>query len=293
MTIISEVWQDCIRKILNRPARVLVLGEGTSGKTSFVTYLTREAVKAGIETAVLDMDVGQSNIGPPTTIGLGFAPKEINSLADIKPKCIYFIGNTSPVGKEREFALGLKEILPKGKDAELLIVESVAFFNDRSFRDKMLALEIEIIQPYYIVVLKVGGNYEENSLSGEGRVFSLPGVVKKSKRNPTHRKKFRVESWKRYLAAGKLYQFPKESIPKPKTSLLGSVAGITDQKGSHLAAGVVCDTDERRVSIFAPDIKGIKNDNLRVILGEVNVESKVLSFIKEVLIGAAQPKEAS
>ncbi|MEO0102671.1 MAG: Clp1/GlmU family protein [candidate division WOR-3 bacterium] len=292
----QEIWQDCISKIVNNPSRVLVIGESTTGKTSFVTYLAQMGCKKGIKTAVLDMDVGQSNIGPPTTIGWGFAPQNMNSLFDIKPEQIYFIGNTSPLGKEREFATGIKKILPKAKEAKLLIVESVAFFKDRDFRDKMLALEIEIIKPDYIVVLKLGAPYKENLLSEGGKVFSLPGVIKKSKRNLLHRKKFRIESWWRYLKEGKVYHFPNSFQEKTiggglansseeaiscSSFLIGSVVGITDSKGYHLAAGVIFDTDKENISVFAPSVRATERDNLSFIKGEVKVEGRVLTLIKE------------
>lgn len=293
---IQEIWQNCINKIVNAPSRVLVIGESTTGKTSFVTNLAQMGCEKGIKTAVLDMDVGQSNIGPPTTIGLGFARKDMNSLFDIKPEQIYFIGSTSPLGKEREFATGLKKILPKAKEAKLLIVESVAFFKDRDFRDKMLALEIEIIRPDYIVVLKLGAPYKENLLPEGGKVFSLPGVMKKNKRNLLHRKKFRIESWWRYLQGGKVYHFSTSSQEKitdgglfnssreainRSSFLIGSVVGITNSKGCHLAAGIIFDTDKENLSVFAPRVKAIERDNLSFITGEVKVERRVLTLIKE------------
>ncbi len=278
---IHEAWQSCIGRILKEPASVLVIGEGTSGKTSFVSLLAKEGFKSGVETAVLDMDVGQSNIGPPTTIGLGFVKNEINALSEIKPKYIYFIGNTSPLGKEKEFASGLKEITSRVRTAELLIVESVALLNDRDFRSRMLALEMEILSPKYVVVLKFGADYEENSLPGGGRIFSLPGVVKKGKRNLVLRKKFRAESWIRYLKGGERYYFNKED-PKIRTPRIGVPVGITNGK-THLGAGVIFEEREEVFSVFGPKMRTKKGGDLDVIIGEVKVEPKVLNFIKEYL----------
>ncbi|MEO0126002.1 MAG: Clp1/GlmU family protein [candidate division WOR-3 bacterium] len=284
---IQEAWQDCVEKILAQPSRILVIGETTTGKTSFVTSLAQTGYKKGIETAVLDMDVGQSNIGPPTTIGLGFVREEINSLSEIKPEKIYFIGNTSPLGKEREFARGLKEILPIARKAGLLVVESVAFFKDQGFRDKMLALEIEIIKPDHIVVLKVGVPYQENSLADGGKVFSLPGMIKKSKRNLLQRKRFRIESWQRYLKEGKVYNLSqKRFLTNPgrvikHSPFIGQAVGLTDMQGSHLAAGVVFEKNEDNLLVFAPPVKGMGEDNLNFIFGEIKVEGGVLNFIKE------------
>lgn len=48
--------------------RVLVLGAADSGKTSLVEALARTECRAGKPVCVIDSDVGQSHIGPPTTV---------------------------------------------------------------------------------------------------------------------------------------------------------------------------------------------------------------------------------
>src|SRR5918999_822328 len=52
-------------------AVTMVIGEGDTGKTTLVTALANALVERGFRVAVLDADLGQSEIGPPTTIGLG------------------------------------------------------------------------------------------------------------------------------------------------------------------------------------------------------------------------------
>src|SRR3989442_7161458 len=56
-------------------ARVtLILGTSDTGKTSLTARLAGALAARGERVAVVDADVGQSEIGPPTTVGLGHVP---------------------------------------------------------------------------------------------------------------------------------------------------------------------------------------------------------------------------
>ena len=53
-----------------RRARVtMVVGASDTGKTTLTAYLAGALAARGETVAVVDADVGQSEIGPPTTVG--------------------------------------------------------------------------------------------------------------------------------------------------------------------------------------------------------------------------------
>src|SRR2546422_11318686 len=63
-------------------ARVtLILGTSDTGKTSLAARLAGALAARGDRVAVVDADVGQSGIGPPTTHGLGRGTGELARLA--------------------------------------------------------------------------------------------------------------------------------------------------------------------------------------------------------------------
>lgn len=79
-----------------RPATALVLGAVDSGKTSFCTYLTNKVLSEKRKVAVLDGDVGQSDIGPPSTVAYAFVTRPITDLFSLRARNALFIGETSP-----------------------------------------------------------------------------------------------------------------------------------------------------------------------------------------------------
>ena len=70
---------------------MLVIGETDTGKTHFTTYLASALLSRGDAVAVVDADLGQSDIGPPTTVGLGRVRLPVERLADAEVVGLYFV----------------------------------------------------------------------------------------------------------------------------------------------------------------------------------------------------------
>ena len=88
-----------------RAARVvMVVGATDTGKTSLVTQLADALLRDGRSVAVVDADLGQSEIGPPTTVGLGVLRALPARLRDAEVRGLAFVGATSPVGHLRATA---------------------------------------------------------------------------------------------------------------------------------------------------------------------------------------------
>ena len=86
-------------------ARVtIVLGTSDTGKTTLVARLAAAFAARGERVAVVDADVGQSEIGPPTTVGLGAVHGHIDRLGEAEILALEFVGDTSPVRYIRETA---------------------------------------------------------------------------------------------------------------------------------------------------------------------------------------------
>ena len=108
---------DKVKKIQKRPATIMVIGGIDSGKTSFCTYLTNRLVSNEFRVAVLDEDLGQSDIGPPCTVAYAYVKSPVTDMFNLQEQNAVFIGTTSPseaLTQTLEAAVTLKsEILSK------------------------------------------------------------------------------------------------------------------------------------------------------------------------------------
>lgn len=96
---IPHSWDTAYEKLAalqSKPATALVLGAADSGKTSFCTYLVNKLLNKACKIAILDGDLGQSDIGPPCTVAYAFISKPITDLFNLELENAFFVGVTSP-----------------------------------------------------------------------------------------------------------------------------------------------------------------------------------------------------
>jgi polynucleotide 5'-hydroxyl-kinase GRC3/NOL9 len=103
-----------------KPVVAIVVGTVDSGKTSFCTYLTNKLLQEKQKVAILDGDLGQSDIGPPCTVAYTCLTKPVTDLFNLEAKNAFFIGATSPSTAINKVIEGLtslkKEILDDNPD---------------------------------------------------------------------------------------------------------------------------------------------------------------------------------
>jgi len=95
---IPSSWLQAFEELLNsqvRPFTAMVIGTIDSGKTSLCTFLINKLLEEGQKVAILDGDLGQSDIGPPCTVSYAFVTKPVTDLFNLHAKNAFFVGFTS------------------------------------------------------------------------------------------------------------------------------------------------------------------------------------------------------
>jgi polynucleotide 5'-hydroxyl-kinase GRC3/NOL9 len=129
-TTIPQSWvtaYETLREIQKKPTVALVVGGVDSGKTSFCTYLINRLVGEKRRVAVLDEDLGQSDVGPPCTVAYAYVAKPVTDLFNLKPANAFFVGSNSPskaVDRTIEGATFLKAEILAEATADFLIVNT-------------------------------------------------------------------------------------------------------------------------------------------------------------------------
>jgi polynucleotide 5'-hydroxyl-kinase GRC3/NOL9 len=111
----TSIWKEIIQKIFCEKVfsrTILIVGNTDTGKSSLAVYITNEALKNGFTACyMIDADIGQGDIAPPTAIGGAVITKKITDLRDVNAQFFEFVGSTSPVGFERIVINAIKNIL--------------------------------------------------------------------------------------------------------------------------------------------------------------------------------------
>jgi polynucleotide 5'-hydroxyl-kinase GRC3/NOL9 len=192
-----------------REARiVLVLGETDTGKTSLVTYLAGALLDSGRSVAVVDADLGQSEIGPPTTVGVGRLRGRVERLADAEVEGLFFVGTTSPPGRLVETVLGTRRMrdraLQLGVDCVLVDTSGLVV---GEFGRRLKQAKIDLVSPDLVLCLQRDGECEPilRAYAGARRPsimrMAAPSVARR--RSPDERRQHRERAFQTHFAGAR------------------------------------------------------------------------------------------
>ena len=141
---------------LPRGATVVLLGAADSGKTTWVRDAVLALTGAGRSVAVVDSDLGQSEIGPPGTIGAALAlpGAEFRSLRDLPLMAGYFIGAVSPARLALEVCVGTVQTARAAKKSrpDLVLVDTDGYVQGNPARQFKRRL-CELLLPQVVLAL--------------------------------------------------------------------------------------------------------------------------------------------
>lgn len=62
-------WVEVLEILSRERGIALILGDPDTGKSTFANFLIFNLCQGGLKVALVDADIGQSFLGPPSTIG--------------------------------------------------------------------------------------------------------------------------------------------------------------------------------------------------------------------------------
>ena len=198
---IPDSWDELVEQLSKKGARiVLILGQTDTGKTFFSSYLANRLLTQGLKAGILDCDTGQSDIGPPGTIGLAVLPGQIIFPGEVEPTALYFTGSNSPAFHFMPSLVGLKRLVDRGLTlADILIIDTPGWVHGEKAR-ALHRSEIEMLNPDVIILLQRNDELEHlvKNYSPE-KVVRIAVTKGPSPRNHEERKGLRETMYKKYL----------------------------------------------------------------------------------------------
>jgi polynucleotide 5'-hydroxyl-kinase GRC3/NOL9 len=208
MPDIPKEWEEVAQQVLPRADRIILVGATDTGKSTLATYLANQAVRRGYKTAVVDADVGQSDVGPPATVGMGILAGEVASLTEIPLADFYFVGSLSPRGRLTEMVVGTKKMVEKARElgAERVIVDTTGLVQGNLGRT-LKHHKVDLIRPAAIVALQRRGELEALLRVWEAlgyRVWRLSAIPEEYRRSAEVRAAFRQKRWQEFFGGARL-----------------------------------------------------------------------------------------
>ncbi|HJT38395.1 MAG TPA: Clp1/GlmU family protein [Actinomycetota bacterium] len=275
-----DLYDSVVARTVERRGTTVALGGLDSGKTSFCKMCAAVAVRLGRTVAYVDSDVGQSTVGPPTTIGLKF----ISTAEDLEPEplaradSIYFVGSTSPKGHMLPMVIGAMKLVDQARaaGADLIVVDTTGFIHGT--QGQVLKIhKIEALRPDAVVGFQRGGELEpilgsiRRLLPPEVDALGVDPAVEAT--SVEDRAASRQQGLQRFFEAPLNHWKVKASVLVPSippeldpASLDRLLVGLEDGKGNCIGLGILENRDDglHMMSTEGEGAKALRLGSVRV-----------------------------
>jgi polynucleotide 5'-hydroxyl-kinase GRC3/NOL9 len=187
---------------------VLVLGESDTGKTTLVRDLANTFHGAGASVALVDADVGQSEVGPPTTVGLGRVTRPLGRPADAEVVALRFVGATSAARDQVATIVATRVLVDRALAlgfARVIVDTSGLVRGELGHRLKHG--KIDAVRPDVVVALQRDGECEPilraYARSSRPAIVRLPAAGLRRGRTPEDRRRHRERALAAHFAGAR------------------------------------------------------------------------------------------
>lgn len=269
--IIPDSWRSLIQASL-KEKRIMVIGGVDSGKNAFCTLIVNKFLKSKDKVAIIDVDVGQTEVGPPTTIGLGLIEEPIACLSNISTKLLYFAGHITPSRVKNKILIGLKKML---QHPFSLNYPTIINTDGWILGEEAKAYKIDLINaasPSLIV-----GLGSEDVLKPILEEASKPFVILDSpqlirKRSQEERKILREDSYRSYLKNGKILVLPVNQVEVrffDSSIEVNTLLGLLNKDEWLIGLGVLKEFKDKKImkiytSVKKEDVKIVEFSGVKV-----------------------------
>ena len=301
----SQDWADKIaQQLLSRGLMqtgiCLILGAADTGKTTLAAALAKRVASRG-PIGIIDADIGQSHIGPPTTVGwalvdspeLDFRVKTslFSQTSGTFASCygfsrlvvggISFVGDVTPVGHLLQLTAAIVQCVQQvSKATKLTIIDTPGFIRGPAATALWWTVQ-RILKPQLILAVQRSDELSDilaglRSLDSQLELIkSAPQIPVKS---PRDRRSYRQSQFSNYFRDSCLYNISLSDIAVQTSRSLscegpvGRLAGLRDKKGTDMAVGVITDWQNEKdiVIIRAPKINIQQIQCL--VIGDVTID---------------------
>jgi polynucleotide 5'-hydroxyl-kinase GRC3/NOL9 len=270
----------------------IILGATDTGKSTLAKFLIFNLCEQGLKVALVDADIGQSFLGPPTTIGLSLFKSDPDWKLLLSPPEIFFVGSITPEGFFPIHLKGVKRMVDKAASmaADVILVDTTGFVLGDTGRE-LKRRKIDLISPRFILVLQRSHElepileyYRESPLL---RIFRLPLSEQVKPRPMEERQIYRRNKFRDYFKNSGIQELAIEELDIEgevrdangdilpldwALRINGLLIGLKDSSNETLALGVIRNylAEKKVLRVLAPltdiqKVKTIQLSSLKVI----------------------------
>lgn len=261
--------------------KILFIGGSDTGKTTLIKNIANFLFEEE-NIFIFDCDVGQSHVGPPTTIGYAKLKDKIDDFY-LEADKFYFVGSITPSNSIIEFITGVSFINQFiNKEKGKILIDTTGYVKNR-LAISLKIKKIEILQPDYIILLEKETELEEieRFLKFSEIKYTKLKVKDIPLKSMEERALYRKNIFLKYFGNVKKIVLNLEEISIKMTNLrgiykisdikninlIGSLCGLKKDLYNYICLGIISEMKNSLIKIFIPDridinFKSIKSISL-------------------------------
>jgi polynucleotide 5'-hydroxyl-kinase GRC3/NOL9 len=285
MTALDE-WYALLDVLEKEKGIAILLGATDTGKSTLANFLIRQLCQRGLMVALVDADIGQSFLGPPTTIGFSIFKSHPDWELILTPPELFFVGSITPEGRFPIHLKGVKRMVDKAAshEVDLILVDTTGFVLGEAGKE-LKRRKIDLISPRSLLALQKSDEiepildlYKENPLY---KIYRLPLSEQVRPRSMEERQTYRTNKFREYFKhssiqelaieevqiGGEVLDPNGESIPLDwALKINGLLMALKDRDDETLALGVIRNylAEKKVVRVLTPlaDIQRVETIQL-------------------------------
>jgi len=215
--------------------------------------------------ALVDADIGQSHIGPPTTVGWSLRERESGQAIELRPRGIAFVGDVTPRGHLLQLLAALALCVEQARQAAPVVLIDTPGLVTGGPACSLWWTAQRLLQPERIIAIQ-----RENELgevlgglqTGVSTIDLIEAPARLRRKSPEARQEHRRRLFAEYFRDATAYTLNLKSLAVRSAQHLttdnisGRIVGLTDAAGQDMALGVIerWQPPKTKMTIRAPQL---------------------------------------
>ncbi len=235
----------------HRNKLIMVIGGSDTGKTTLIECIADLLAKE-TKVGIVDLDMGQSHIGLPTTIAWGKIKGEFKGWSRIPVEDFYFTGSLSPPGSLLPAIVGARLITDKAiSSCQKVVVDTTGLITG-PVGQALKQFKIELLCPDMILALEqsreLGRILDGFKFQKYRSIYRLPVPAQVDSKRIAKRTRYRLERFKSYFTGAHTLEisfddvgirFTRESVRFSTVELKDRIVSFRDERNRDIALGKV------------------------------------------------------
>jgi polynucleotide 5'-hydroxyl-kinase GRC3/NOL9 len=285
-------WQAVLEILSRERGIAIILGATDTGKSTLAKFLIFNLCQQGLKIGLVDADIGQSFLGPPSTIGFALFKTHPDWGMVLSTPEIFFVGSVTPEGFFPTHLTGAKRMLDKAisYNPEVILIDTTGYISGEGGKE-LKRRKIDLLSPRFILAIQKSDEvepilklYDENPLH---KIFRLPLSNLVRAKSMEERRDYRTNKFRDYFKGAVFGELPVDQIRiegevlDPNGDILplewalrvnGLLVGLKDRDAETLALGLIRNyqPEKKVLRILTPypdlaEVKAIQLSSLKMI----------------------------